>query len=96
MEEIKDFLHDRIVYLLVGINTFFNWIGIDNMKSMILWILTIILLIIKIRISYVNMQAKKIQNQLDLEIAKEELKARKQANFYTKWDKEFIDPFKEK
>jgi hypothetical protein len=100
MEEIKDFLHDRIVYLLVGLNTFFNWIGIDNLKSLVLWFLTIVLLIIKIRISYLNMKARKAKEDLYIEIAKEELILSKkrnwsedQKNFYEKWNHELIEPF---
>jgi len=35
-------------------------------------------------------------SKLHIESKKQDIIAKKQANYYNKWDKEFIDPFKEK
>lgn len=104
MQQIKDFLN--FLDLLVG--TFWSvtmmdvlpiifsgQIGtqllgsISGIVNLLLAIAGLVYLIVRL-VHFVRM------SKLIIESKKQDIIAKKNANFYTKWDKEFIDPFKEK
>jgi hypothetical protein len=81
MEEVKEYIFDRVTYLLIGINALVHYLGIENIKSTILWVLTITLLIVKIRSQYLKYKADKKDVELNLEIKKEELRLKRIESF---------------
>lgn len=96
MEDIKEYLYDRIVYILVGLNALFQYLGVENIKSSILWFFTIMLLIFKIRSVYIKNKANAEIAKIDLDLKKEQLRFAKQDNFKKErenfietWKKEF-------
>lgn len=104
MQQIKDFLN--FLDFLVG--TFWSFTMMDilpivfsgqitsqllssvsGIVNLLLAIAGLIYLVVRL-IHFIRM------SKLHIESKKQDIIAKKHANFYTKWDKEFIDPFKEK
>lgn len=63
--------------------------SISGLVNLLLAIAGLVYLVVRL-IHFVRM------SKLLIESKKQDIIAKKHANFYTKWDKEFIDPFKEK
>jgi hypothetical protein len=80
MGEIKEYIADRLTIILVSLNAALQYFGIENIKSTILWFLTITLLIFKIKSEFLKYKKEKNHNLLEIEIKKEELKLKKIKN----------------
>jgi len=104
MQQIKDFLNflDFIVGTFWSITMmdvlpiiFSGQIGTQLLSSMsgvvnlLLAIAGLAYLVVRL-IHFIRM------SKLHIESKKQDIIAKQRANFYTKWDKEFIDPFKDK
>jgi hypothetical protein len=96
MQDLKDYLVDRLTFFLVGLNVIFQYFNIEHLKSTILWVFTIILLIFRIRAQYLKNLDDKEQRKVELEIKMEQLKFTKQENlikenenFYKKFNQDF-------
>ena len=104
MQQIKDFLN----FLDILVGTFWSFTLMDvlpivfsgqigtqllssasGIVNLLLAIAGLIYLVVRL-IHFIRM------SKLHIESKKQDIIAKKHANFYTKWDKEFIDPFKEK
>lgn len=70
------------------LNNNFNYKNINSFLSFIAAIVALIFAIFKLVVYWRDSKTKS-------KILEQELIAKKHANFYTKWDKEFLDPFKE-
>jgi len=103
MQQIKDFLN--VLDFLVG--TYWSITMLDvlpiifsgqistqilssvsGVVNLLLAIAGLIYLVVRL-IHFIKM------SKLHIESKKQDIIAKKHANFYTKWDKEFLDPFKE-
>lgn len=95
MEEVKEYILDRLTYILIGLNALLHYFGVENIKSTILWVLTITLLIFKIRAEFLKYKSNKEELKLELEIKKEELRLKRiecfnkeRENFKKLWENE--------
>jgi len=104
MQQIKDFLNfldfivgtywsitmmDILPLIFSGQMTSQILSSVSGVVNLLLAIAGLVYLVFRL-IHFVRM------SKLHIESKKQDIIAKKQANFYTKWDKEFIDPFKEK
>jgi len=104
MQQVKDFLNflDFLVGTFWSITVmdilpyvFSGQIGtqllgsVSGVVNLLLAIAGLVYLVVRL-IHFIRM------SKLHIESKKQDIIAKQRANFYTKWDKEFIDPFKEK
>jgi len=67
----------------------FNEFNLSNATNFVQFILTLI----GVFFAYYRLRSYIRDSKIKSEILEEELTAKKQANFYHKWDEEFIKPF---
>jgi len=104
MQQIKDFLNlldfivgtywsitmmDILPLIFSGQITSQILSSVSGVVNLLLAIAGLVYLIVRL-VHFIRM------SKLHIESKKQDIIAKKHANFYTKWDKEFIDPFKEK
>lgn len=68
----------------------FNEFNINNATNFVQLILTVI----GVFFAYYRLRSYIRDSKIKSEILEQELIAKRNSNFYTKWDKEFIEPFK--
>jgi hypothetical protein len=71
---------------------FFGEFLLTNATNFVQFLLTLLGLFF----AYFKLQAYRRDSKIKSKILEEELTAKRNMNFYTKFDKEFLDPFKEK
>lgn len=104
MQQIKDFLKlldfivgtywsitmmDLIPMVFSGQITITALSNISTFVNLLVAIAGLVYLVVR-TVHFIRM------SKLHIESKKQDIIAKKQANFYNKWDKEFLDPFKEK
>jgi hypothetical protein len=89
MGELKEYILDRLTIILVGLNAILQYVGVENIKSTILWILTITLLVFKIRSEFLKYKCNKEELKIALKIKEEELKLKIIENFNLERDNFF-------
>jgi len=104
MQQIKDYLnffdivvgyywsftmYDLIPMMFSGQITITALSNISTFVNLLVAVAGLVYLVVR-TVHFVRM------SKLHIESKKQDIIAKKQANFYNKWDKEFMDPFKEK
>jgi len=69
----------------------FNQFNLSNATNFVQFLLTLIGVIF----AYFRLRSYIRDSKIKSEILEQELIHKKNSNFYTKWDKEFIEPFKD-